>query len=92
MDNNDAAKAARFRQLDALQAKVSAPYVHHREPSRHVIEFRSGDMSSFWLLHTASTACAADPGPAFAALHRIIRALLDTVISSRYFAIAITLP
>jgi type VI secretion system protein ImpJ len=91
MDNNDAAKAARFRQLDALQAKVSAPYVHHREPSRHVIEFRSGDMSSFWL-HTASTACAAAPGPAFATLHRIMRELLDNVISSRYFAIAITLP
>jgi type VI secretion system protein ImpJ len=47
------------RLLDALQAKVSALYGHHREPSRNVIEFRSGDMSSFWLLHTASTACAA---------------------------------
>ncbi|KQV42647.1 type VI secretion system baseplate subunit TssK [Massilia sp. Root335] len=121
------------RLLDALQAKVSALYGHHREPSRHVIEFRSGDMSSFWLLHTASTACAtlahyfhhpslhperlyeqllslagslmtfskswtladlppyqhADPGPAFATLHQIIRELLDTVISSRYFAIAL---
>jgi type VI secretion system protein ImpJ len=121
------------RLLDALQAKVSALYGHHREPSRHVIEFRSGDMSSFWLLHTASTACAtlahyfhhpslhperlyeqllslagslmtfskswtladlppyqhADPGPAFATLYQIIRELLDTVISSRYFAIAL---
>jgi type VI secretion system protein ImpJ len=46
------------RLLDALQAKVSALYGHHREPSKHVIEFRSGDMSSFWLLHTASTAFA----------------------------------
>jgi type VI secretion system protein ImpJ len=122
------------RLLDALQAKVSALYGHHREPSRHVIEFRSGDMSSFWLLHTASTACAtlahyfhhpslhperlyeqllslagslmtfskswtladlppyqhADPGPAFATLHQIIRELLDTVISSKYFAIALS--
>jgi type VI secretion system protein ImpJ len=121
------------RLVDALQAKVSALYGHHREPSRHVIEFRSGDMSSFWLLHTASTACAtlshyfhhpalhperlyeqllslagslmtfskswtladlppyqhADPGPAFATLHQIIRELLDTVISSKYFAIAL---
>jgi len=121
------------RLLDALQAKVSALYGHHREPSRHVIEFRSGDMASFWLLHTASTACATlahyfhhpslhperlyeqllslagslmtfsksrtladlppyrhdDPGPAFATLHQIIRELLDTVISSRYFAIAL---
>jgi type VI secretion system protein ImpJ len=90
-------------------------------------------MSSFWLLHTASTASAAlahyfhhpalhperlyeqllslagslmtfskswtladlpvyqhaDPGPAFATLHQIIRELLDTVISSKYFAIAL---
>ncbi|MTV40802.1 type VI secretion system baseplate subunit TssK [Duganella radicis] len=121
------------RLLDALQAKVSALYGHHREPSKHVIEFRSGDMSSFWLLHTASSAFASlthyfqhpalhperlyeqllglagalmtfskswtladlppyshtDPGPAFATLHQIIRELLDTVISSRYFAIAL---
>jgi len=121
------------RLLDALQAKVSALYGHHREPSRNVIEFRSGDMSSFWLLHTASAAHAtlthhfhhpalhperlyeqllavagglltfskswtladlppyqhADPGPAFGKLHQIIRELLDTVISSKYFAIAL---
>jgi type VI secretion system protein ImpJ len=121
------------RLVDALQAKVGALYGHHREPSKHVIEFRSGDMSSFWLLHTASTAYAAlshyfhnpalhperlyeqllalagslmtfskswllsdlpayqhaDPGPAFATLHRIIRELLDTVISAKYFAIAL---
>lgn len=121
------------RLIDALQAKVSALYGHHREPSKHVIEFRSGDMSSFWLLHTASSAFASlnhyfqhpslhperlyeallslagalmtfskgwtladlppyqhnDPGPGFATLHQIIRELLDTVISSRYFAIAL---
>ncbi|MDB5745920.1 MAG: tssK [Massilia sp.] len=121
------------RLLDALQAKVSALYGHHREPSRNVIEFRSGDMSSFWLLHTASSAYATlthhfhhpslhperlyeqlldvagglmtfskswtladlppyqhgDPGPAFLKLHTIIRELLDTVISSKYFAIAL---
>jgi type VI secretion system protein ImpJ len=121
------------RLLDALQAKVSALYGHHREPSRNVIEYRSGDMSSFWLLHTASSAYAAlthhvqhpglhperlfeqllgvagglmtfskswtladlpsyqhnDPGPSFAKLHLIIRELLDTVISSKYFAIAL---
>jgi len=119
------------RLLDALQAKVGALYGHHREPTRNVIEFRSGDMSSFWLLHTASSAHAtlshhfhhpalhperlfealldvagglmtfskswtladlpayqhADPGPGFAKLHGIIRDLLDTVISSKYFGI-----
>lgn len=121
------------RLLDALQAKVAALYGHQREPSRNVVEFRSGDMSSFWLLHTASSAYASlthhfhhpalhperlyegllnvagglmtfskswtladlppyqhgDPGPAFAKLHMIIRELLDTVISSKYFAIAL---
>lgn len=121
------------RLLDALQAKVGALYGHHREPSRNVIEFRSGDMSSFWLLHTASSAYATlthhfhhptlhperlyeqllgvagglmtfskswtladlpayqhnDPGPGFAKLYQIIRELLDTVISSKYFAIAL---
>lgn len=122
------------RLMDALQAKVSALYGHHREPSKNVIEFRSGDISSFWLLHTASSAFASlshylhqpnlhperlyeqllglagalmtysknysltdlapyhhqDPGPCFAKIHLIIRELLDTVISSKYFSIALT--
>jgi type VI secretion system protein ImpJ len=122
------------RLLDALHAKVSALVGNQREPSRNVIEFRNGDMSSFWLLHTASSACAtlnhylqhpgthperlyeqllgvagglmtfskswsladlppyqhADPGPGFARLHGIIRELLNTVISSKYFAIALS--
>ena len=119
--------------LDALQAKVAVLHGHHREPSRNVIEFRSGDVSSFWLLHTASTAAAAlmhyarhpalhperlyeallslaggllsyarhhtlaslpvydhaQPGACFAAIDAIIRELLDTVISSKYFSIAL---
>lgn len=122
------------RLLDALQAKVAALFNHHHQPSRNVIEFRSGDTSSFWLLHTASTAYAslthyfhnpalhperlyeqllgvagslmtfskswtladlppyvhADPGPCFTKLHLIIRELVDTVISSKYFAIALS--
>jgi type VI secretion system protein ImpJ len=49
-----------LRQLQgALQARVAELVAHHREPSRHVVEFRAGDMASFWLLHTASAACAA---------------------------------
>ncbi|WP_374328509.1 type VI secretion system baseplate subunit TssK [Azonexus sp.] len=124
------------RQIDALLAKVDALYGFHREPSRHVIEFRSGDIASFWLLHTASSACAAlthlfrntetaperlfqellrlagglmtfskthtlndlptydhaQPGPAFWRLDAIVRELLDTVISTRYFAIALSQP
>ncbi len=121
------------RLLDTLQAKVDALYGFHREPSKHVIEFRSGDIASFWLLHTASSAFAAlshyhhntglhperlferllelagalmtfsrsftladlpayrhdQPGPGFAKLDHIIRELLETVISTRYFAIAL---
>jgi type VI secretion system protein ImpJ len=119
------------RLLDMLQAKVDALYGVHREPSKHVVEFRSGDVASFWLLHTASAACAslthfrqhqllhperlferllelagqlmtfsklhsladlpaydhAAPGAAFARLEAMIRDLLETVISTRYFSI-----
>ena len=121
------------RLLDTLQAKVDALYGFHREPSRHVIEFRSGDIASFWLLHTASTAFAAlshylhhpalhperlyermlelagslmtfsrsfsladlppyrhaAPGACFNRLDEVIRELLETVISTKYFAIAL---
>jgi type VI secretion system protein ImpJ len=122
------------RLLDSLQAKVNALYGHHREPSKNIIEFRSGDISSFWLLHSASAAFASlshylhhpnlhperlyeqllgltgalltysksssladlppyhhsDPGPCFATLHAMIRELLDTVISSKYFSIGLS--
>lgn len=121
------------RLLDVLQAKVDALYGLHREPSRHVIEFRSGDVASFWLLHTASAAFARlvhlhhhpglhperlhqellhlagalltfsksysladlpvyehlNPSVAFLRLDAIVRELLETVISTRCFAIAL---
>lgn len=127
-------KAGLDQLMDALQAKVHALQGHMRAPSRNVIELRAGDVSSFWLLHTVSTAAAGlmhyvrnpalhperlfeallglagslmtysrqyalsnlpgyrhdDPGPCFAALDRIIRDLLDTVISTRYVSIALT--
>ena len=44
--------------LGALQARVTDLLAHHREPTHDVIEFRSGDIASFWLLHTASSAVA----------------------------------
>ena len=126
---------ARLEQLlEALQAKVNALQGHMREPSRNVIEFRSGDVSAFWLLHTVSTAAASlmhylhhpglhperlfegllglagalttysknyqlanlpayrhdAPGECFGQLDAIVRDLLDTVISSRCFSIALT--
>ncbi len=121
------------RLLDVLQAKVDALYGIHRQPSKSIIEFRSGDVASFWLLHTASAAFASlshylhnpklhperlyerllelagalmtfsrshtladlppyqheTPGPAFAKLDHIIRDLLETVISTRSFSIAL---
>lgn len=121
------------RLLDVMQAKVDALYGMHREPSKNIIEFRSGDVASFWLLHTASAAFAglshlarhpalhperlferllelagalmtfsktftladlptydhANPGPAFTRLDQIVRELLETVISTRYFAITL---
>lgn len=133
-----AASAALTRQLrallDSLQAKTDALYGLHRQPSQHIIEFRSGDIASFWLLHTANTAFAAlahlfhhpqlhperlhqellriagalltfsnayqladlprydhaAPQAGFAQLFAIVRELLDTVISARYFQIALT--
>jgi type VI secretion system protein ImpJ len=122
------------RLMEKLLAKVNALYGHHREPSKNVVELRGGDVSSFWLLHTASAGYAAlshylahrelhperlfqellvlagglmtfsravkledlpayahqDPGPAFARLDGILRELLDTVISSKYFSIALS--
>ena len=129
-----ALKAMLDRLMDALQAKVQSLQGHMREPSRNVIEFRSGDVSSFWLLHTVSTSAAAlmhyvrnpelhperlfesllalagalmtyskqyalthlphyrhdDMAQCFASLDHIIRDLLDTVISTKYFAIALS--
>jgi type VI secretion system protein ImpJ len=120
--------------LDMLQAKCAALYGYHREPSKHIIEFRSGDIASFWLLHTASSAFAelshflnhaklhpehlyqallrltgglltfsksyslddlpaydhVQPGPAFLKIDRMIRDLVETVISTRFVTIHLT--
>jgi type VI secretion system protein ImpJ len=133
IESSPALRALLRRLLDTLQAKVSALYGFHREPSRHVIEFRSGDIASFWLLHTASSAFGSlshlhhhpglhperlfqqllqlagalmtfsksftladlpsyqhnQPGASFSRLETIIQELLETVISTRYFAIAL---
>lgn len=121
------------RLLENLQAKADALYGLHREPSQSVVEFRSGDIASFWLLHTTNAAFAAlshllqhprlhperlhqellrlagglltfsreytladlpayhheKPEDGFDRLFGIVRELLGTVISERYFAIAL---
>lgn len=46
------------RLIDMLQAKAQALYGYHREPAANIVEFRSGDIASFWLLHTVNAACA----------------------------------
>jgi type VI secretion system protein ImpJ len=122
------------RLMEILQAKAQALYGHHREPSQNIVEFRSGDIASFWLLHTVNGAYAslqhlfhhpglhperlfhqllglagqlltfskayslsdlpiynhANPGPEFFKLDQIIRELIETVISSRYFNITLS--
>lgn len=45
--------------LDSLQAKVDALYGVHRQTSQNIIEFRSGDIASFWLLHTINSSFGA---------------------------------
>jgi type VI secretion system protein ImpJ len=134
IDGAPSLQALLVRLMEKLLAKVNALYGHYREPGRHVVELRGGEVASFWLLHTASTGYAAlghylaqrdlhperlfqellvlagglttfsrgvrledlpayshqDPGPAFARLDAILRELLDTVISSKYFSIALS--
>lgn len=121
------------RLLEALQAKADALIGLHREPSKHIIEFRSGDVASFWLLHTVNMAYASlahlarhpglhperlyqgllelagalttfsksytladlpaydhnHPETCFTQVDHIVRELLEAVISTRYFAIAL---
>lgn len=58
IDAQPALYAMLRRILDVLQAKCAALYGYHREPSKNIVEFRSGDVASFWLLHTANTSFA----------------------------------
>ncbi len=46
------------RLMGVMQAKITTLYGHHREPGQDLIEFRSGDIASFWLLHTLSSSHA----------------------------------
>ncbi|MBK1715419.1 type VI secretion system baseplate subunit TssK [Rubrivivax gelatinosus] len=77
--------ALRRHALDLLQAKVAALQGLQREPAQHVIEFRSGDVASFWLLQTACAAYArlsqlapgAHPAQLFACLVELTGALLS---------------
>ena len=120
--------------IDRMGAKIEALYSRHRQPGNNAVEFHGGDVSSFWMLHTLSTAsamlshCASyrrhhpvylfeklmalagglmtfskkytlsdlpayaheDAAPGFGKLDGIIRDLIDTVLLSRYFPIALS--
>jgi type VI secretion system protein ImpJ len=119
--------------LEKLTAKVEALYSRHRQSGKDTLEVHGGDLSSFWMLNTISSASAAlthcahygrhhpetlferlmglagallafskkytladlptydheDPGPGFDKLDTIIRDLVDTVIATKYFKLAL---
>ncbi|MDC8757076.1 type VI secretion system baseplate subunit TssK [Janthinobacterium fluminis] len=45
--------------LGKLKAKIDSLYALQRQPNTDVIEVHSGDIATFWMLHTISTASAA---------------------------------
>lgn len=119
--------------LSKLHTKIESLYSRHRQPNKDIVEFHSGDMSSFWMLHAISGACGAladcascseqhprrlfevmldlaagllafstkyalaelpryqhgDPARHFLKLDLMIRDLVDTVIATKYFSIAL---
>lgn len=40
------------RLINVVGAKAKSLYDHHRQASQELLEFRSGDVASFWLMHT----------------------------------------
>ena len=46
------------RLITMISTKSSSLYDHHRQSNSDLLEFRSSDIASFWLLHTLNTACA----------------------------------
>lgn len=121
------------RTLNVIKAKIKAIQANNRENEQKLIEFRSGDIVSFWLVNalntahaglnhllqyphihperlffellrlsgsllTFSTAYDVDHLPqyqhhnleeSFSSLDKILRDLLDTIISNRYISISL---
>ena len=121
--------------LSKLSIKIESLYLRHRQSSTDVFEVHSGDISSYWMLNTVSTAAASlthcatykqhhpeilfdklmslagglmtfskkyavsdlpsynhiEPAHGFARLDTIVRELIETVISSRYFTIPLVM-
>ncbi|HEU4622851.1 MAG TPA: type VI secretion system baseplate subunit TssK [Burkholderiaceae bacterium] len=83
------------RLLDAMQAKIDALHGLHREPNKNIIEFRSGDIASFWLLHTLNAAFASlshvlhHPGLAPERLYQGVLALAGSLLTfSKHYVLA----
>ena len=45
-----------YRLMTMINTKSSSLYDHHRQSNNDLLEFRSSDIASFWLLHTLNTA------------------------------------
>lgn len=120
--------------LNVIQAKIKTIQSNNRENEQKIIEFRSGDIVSFWLVNALNTAYASlnhlyqhaqihperlffellrlsgslltfstayqvehlpkyqhlNLQESFSHLDRILRELLDTIISNRYISIGLT--
>lgn len=45
-----------YRLMTMINTKSTSLYDHHRQSNNNLLEFRSSDIASFWLLHTLNTA------------------------------------
>ncbi|WP_367111757.1 type VI secretion system baseplate subunit TssK [uncultured Psychrobacter sp.] len=54
--SNPALVSQVYRLMTMINTKSSSLYDHHRQSNNDLLEFRSSDIASFWLLHTLNTA------------------------------------
>ena len=54
--SNPALLSQLYRLMTMINTKATALYDHHRQSNNDLLEFRSSDIASFWLLHTLNTA------------------------------------
>ncbi len=54
--SNPALVSQVYRLMTMINTKSTSLYDHHRQSNNNLLEFRSSDIASFWLLHTLNTA------------------------------------
>lgn len=54
--SNPALLSQVYRLMTMINTKASTLYDHHRQTNNDLLEFRSSDIASFWLLHALNTA------------------------------------